>query len=112
MKRPGKCIGKVPFSDKRLAIASAEKHYRLHGKKYGVYECPSCLEFHLTSKYCNLTHLHQHWGETPEQKAQRARENKRLRKQRNRMRRTIRKRIKNALTKLKTTCRVPVENSK
>lgn len=61
MKRKGKCVGKKSYKYKHVAINAAAQRYKHHGQELGVYECPTCLDFHLTSKYCNLSHRHNDW---------------------------------------------------
>lgn len=53
MKRPGKCVGKKKFSYWDDAERQVIKNYIYGLKSYGIYECPTCLDFHLTSKYDN-----------------------------------------------------------
>jgi hypothetical protein len=103
MKRKGKCIGKVPFSYKTDAIHKAKVIYKQHGVTLGVYECPTCLEFHLTTKYCNLKHLYKQWDEEREKEKEQAKINKRNRRKRNRMNRQIRKKIRTNLAKITTS---------
>jgi len=64
MKRAGKCVGKRKYPYKDTAIEMAHWKYINQGVILGVYECPTCLDFHLTSKYCNLRHLHITWEQT------------------------------------------------
>jgi len=61
MKRFGKCVNKKAYGHRSLAISVAASWYKKDGSMFGVYECPTCLDFHLTSKYCNLIHLHKRW---------------------------------------------------
>lgn len=56
-----KCIGKAAFSHKEKAIRSAKKWYIKKGLEMGYYECPKCLDYHLTSKWSNLSHRHKKW---------------------------------------------------
>jgi hypothetical protein len=53
MKRKNKCVGKQTFFNKREAEAKVIYNCAKNRKAYGIYECPSCLDFHLTSKYDN-----------------------------------------------------------
>ena len=53
MKRPGKCVGKKTFQYFDDAERQVIKNYIYRLKSYGIYECPTCLDFHLTSKYDN-----------------------------------------------------------
>lgn len=53
MKRPGKCVGKKTFQYFDDAERQVIKNYIYGLKSYGIYECPTCLDFHLTSKYDN-----------------------------------------------------------
>ena len=62
MKRFGKCVNKKAYRHRSLAISVAAAWYKKDGSMFGVYECPTCLDFHLTSKYCNLEHLHKRWA--------------------------------------------------
>lgn len=64
MKRKGKCVGKVPFKTWNRAEKTAKKYFLAENKHLSVYECPNCLDFHLTSKMepCNLAHLHNAWA--------------------------------------------------
>jgi len=61
MKRPGKCVNKKAYAYKGQAINAAKNRYLSNGVHLGMYECPTCLDFHLTSQYCNLKHLHEGW---------------------------------------------------
>ena len=61
MKRAGKCANKRKYPYKSLTIDMAHWKYINENIHLGVYECPTCLDFHLTSKYCNLKHLHKDW---------------------------------------------------
>ena len=61
MKRPGKCVGKRKYAHYSTACQTARHKFLNEHIALGVYECPTCLDFHLTSKYCNLTHLHKRW---------------------------------------------------
>lgn len=61
MKRKGKCVGKKTFAFKSAALQTAAYQYQTYGKELGVYECPTCLDFHLTSKYCNTSQYHKQW---------------------------------------------------
>ena len=61
MKRKGKCVGKKKFAYKSEAIQKAKNIYFNNGIELGIYECPTCLDFHLTSKYCNIKHRHTKW---------------------------------------------------
>jgi hypothetical protein len=55
MKRPGKCIGKKAFSNRLDAEAQVIRNYVFNRKVYGIYECPTCLDFHTTHLYDNRT---------------------------------------------------------
>jgi hypothetical protein len=61
IKRAGKCVGKKSYAYSHYAIEVARIQYLKHGVELGFYECPTCLDFHLTSKYCNLKHVHKKW---------------------------------------------------
>jgi hypothetical protein len=61
MKRAGKCVGKVAFKKYTHALNRAKHWYKEGQIEYGIYECPTCLDFHLTSKYCNLQEYHLSW---------------------------------------------------
>ena len=61
MKRKGKCTGKRKYPFRDTAIDMARWKFVNHGIELGVYECPTCLDFHLTSKYCNLKSNHREW---------------------------------------------------
>ena len=50
MKRKDKCVGKVAYSQKSQCIHKIIKFYETKKIKLRYYECPSCLDFHLTSK--------------------------------------------------------------
>lgn len=51
-------MGKRKYAYRDKAELVAIKMYNLYGTKMAVYECPSCLDFHLTSKWTNLQHLY------------------------------------------------------
>lgn len=62
MKRSGKCVGKKTYATRSKALAVARKWYLSKGKiEMGIYECPTCLDFHLTTKYCNTRKYHKRW---------------------------------------------------
>lgn len=50
MKRAGKCVNKKAYAYKSHALQIARKQYLEYGIKSSVYECPTCLDFHLTTK--------------------------------------------------------------
>lgn len=52
-KRAGKCVGKKTFYYFDDAERQVIKNYVYNLKSYGIYECPTCLDFHITSKYDN-----------------------------------------------------------
>ena len=56
-----KCIEKKAFPTKSEVIRVAKNRYLKHGQNLGFYECSVCLDFHLTSKKRNLSHLHKKW---------------------------------------------------
>jgi hypothetical protein len=90
MKRPGKCVGKRKYAHYSTACQMAKWKLLNEHIELGVYECPTCLDFHLTSKYCNLKHLHKRWQKTPalpreEIKKQRKREMRKVKKQRKKL---------------------------
>lgn len=49
MKRAGKCVNKKAYSFKDEAQKVAHKVEKQTRKIYRVYECPTCLDFHLTT---------------------------------------------------------------
>lgn len=55
MKRKGKCTGKIPYAYKHFAEAQVIKNFLYKRKTLGIYECPTCLDFHLTHLYDNRT---------------------------------------------------------
>ena len=55
MKRKGKCVGKKPFAYLKEAEAQVIRNYVFNRKVYGIYECPTCLDFHTTHLYDNRT---------------------------------------------------------
>lgn len=61
MRRVNKCAGKAKFCKKSGALATAKKWYLANGSVFGIYECPVCLDFHLTSKYTNLQEYYNKW---------------------------------------------------
>ena len=61
MRRVGKCIGKQVFSNKESALQVCYKRFVATNQVLGVYECPTCLDFHLTSKYCNIEEHYTNW---------------------------------------------------
>lgn len=58
--RPKRCIEKVCFSFLGKAQGQVRKNYMswFRGRRgkpaLGIYECPTCLEFHTTSKYSTM----------------------------------------------------------
>ena len=50
MKRANKCVGKVAYSHKSQCITKILRLYETRGQRLRYYECPTCLDFHLTSK--------------------------------------------------------------
>ena len=50
MKRKNKCVGKVTYSHKSQCITKILRLYETRGQRLRYYECPTCLDFHLTSK--------------------------------------------------------------
>jgi len=50
MKRKDKCVGKVAYSQKSQCIYRILKFYETKKVKLRYYECPTCLDFHLSSK--------------------------------------------------------------
>ncbi len=64
MKRRNKCLIKKAYAWKHAALDAAAKAYKERGVELGIYECPVCLDFHLTSKYCNTKHYHKKWLKT------------------------------------------------
>ena len=62
MKRAGKCVNKVAFRRYDYALTRAKHWYKKANIEYGIYECPTCLDFHITSKYCNLQEHHLRWN--------------------------------------------------
>jgi hypothetical protein len=53
MKRRGKCAGKIPYAYRQFAEAQVIKNFLYKRKTLGIYECPTCLDFHLTHLYDN-----------------------------------------------------------
>lgn len=49
MKRPGKCIGKRSYAYKTEAERAVIRIYLTKRRWNKVYECPTCLDFHLTT---------------------------------------------------------------
>lgn len=49
-----RCLNKVAYAYKDDALKFAAQVYKTRRIAMSVYECPSCLDFHLTSKYVNL----------------------------------------------------------
>ena len=49
------CLTKIAFPTREKANDFIVGNYIRGRKAYGVYECPKCLDFHLTSKYDNRT---------------------------------------------------------
>ena len=62
MKRKSKCVNKKSYRHRNVALNVAATWFKKDGSKLGIYECPTCLDFHLTSKYCNLEHYHAQWA--------------------------------------------------
>ncbi len=61
MKRKNKCAGKRAYAFKDQAIRVAKRIYQKQHTVCAVYECPQCLDFHLTTKWTNMQHLHRKW---------------------------------------------------
>jgi len=61
MKRRGKRANKKAYSHYSKAVEIAGIRFRDCGIELGIYECPTCLDYHLTSQYCNTQHLHRKW---------------------------------------------------
>lgn len=55
MKRHRRCVGKKSFAYLKQAKAQVIYNFVLNRKTYGIYECPTCLDFHTTSTYDNRT---------------------------------------------------------
>ena len=53
MRRSGKCVGKKLFAYRTDAEAQVIKNFIFKAPAFGIYECPTCLDFHTTSKYDN-----------------------------------------------------------
>lgn len=53
MKRAGKCVGKKAFAFEVQAEAQIIRSFVYGCNILGIYECPTCLDFHTTSKYDN-----------------------------------------------------------
>lgn len=87
MKRAGKCVNKKAYPYTYLAIEVAKQQYINHGAVLGYYECPTCLDFHLTSKYCNLRHLHKEWQRVKDWKSTYGKGSKRTHKNQDRKKR-------------------------
>lgn len=82
MKRFGRCIGKKAFKYRISAIEHAKRYYLTKGIKLGVYECPTCLDYHTTTKHVNLAHLHKEWEAEPVLKRPKTRKYHRYRRHR------------------------------
>ena len=50
MKRKNKCSGKVAYSLKSTCVKKIIRIYKNTKVKLRYYECPTCLDFHLSSK--------------------------------------------------------------
>jgi len=57
MKRLGKCVGKKTFAFIEQAEAQVIRNFVYGNKTLGIYECPTCLDFHTTSKYDNRSRI-------------------------------------------------------
>lgn len=63
MKRPGKCVEKKAYAHKSKAFKVAKRMFLKRGcNVVGVYECPTCLDFHITTKYCNIPTKLRKWA--------------------------------------------------
>lgn len=51
MKRANKCVGKRAFYTTRQALNIARAIYNKKRVKLRYYECPTCLDFHLTKSH-------------------------------------------------------------
>jgi hypothetical protein len=61
MKRAGKkCVEKKPFNNRLKVEAQVIKNFIYNKKSYGIYKCPTCLDFHTTSKYDNRSKILKH----------------------------------------------------
>lgn len=56
-----KCIEKKAYGLKSQALAVARKMYLQDRTETAIYECDICLDFHLTSKWCNTQNYHKQW---------------------------------------------------
>lgn len=56
MKRAGKCVGKKSFAYRHEAEAQVIRNFVFGKKTYGIYECPTCLDFHTTSTRDNRSY--------------------------------------------------------
>lgn len=61
MKRKGKCVNKKAYTWKHDALSTAAFFYKHYGVEQALYTCPSCQDFHLSTKYCNLQQYHRRW---------------------------------------------------
>ena len=56
MKLPSRergCVDKMKIKNSEKAISKARRLKTIHTKEYGVYQCPYCARYHLTTKLEN-----------------------------------------------------------
>ena len=70
MKRKNKCANKKKYNYRHKAEKASLQSFKLRGIPTRIYECPTCLDFHLTSKGVELSRveeLNRSMPQTPRQ---------------------------------------------
>jgi hypothetical protein len=55
------CINKRRYLYKETALEMVQWKFFNENINLGIYRCPRCPFFHLTSRYCNTRYLHPLW---------------------------------------------------
>ena len=114
-----RCIGKRAYGHWDSALKVSKRMFLQKGTCTAIYECPVCLDFHLTSKWCNTKGYHLEWSKKLVKKKynqflfleeqEMSKNQKLLRSQRRKMKRLVKKIVrivkpkKNKATKREST---------